>query len=83
MGASPQQTHVKALDGTVQPIQPATVPGAYENGVALPSRPKITPPDSSGDSIPPPGATLTGKQEHCRAPLVSTVADERLSREKI
>ena len=36
------------------------------NDVSLPSRPAKQTSTSSKDSVPPPGSSLTGKQEHCK-----------------
>jgi len=66
MGFLPQHAQGKALDGTIQPMNGAPVLGDSGNTMSLPSRPKPTGPLSSQDSIPPSGATLTGKQEHCK-----------------
>ena len=58
-------TSIKHLDGTVQDITvgPGSV-ASRKNHVSLPSRPNIEASKSSKDSVPPPGQTLTGKQEH-------------------
>lgn len=67
MGFTPQQAQIPAVDGTVHSMNGAPIPGNSGNNADLPSRPKPTGPAASKDSIPPPGATLTGKQEHCKA----------------
>ena len=63
-------TQIKALDGTVKPVNgnPAFTQGV--NSTQLPSRPKSEVTSSSRDSFPPVGATLTGKQEHCKPPYL-------------
>ena len=63
-----QQTQGKALDGTVQPINGAPINGESDNTTTFPSRPKPASLLSSKESMPPLGATLTGKQEHCMTP---------------
>lgn len=61
-------TQIKALDGTVKPVNGNPVFSQAANSTDLPSRPKPDGTLSSKDSIPPLGAALTGKQEHCKAP---------------
>ena len=51
-------TQVQFLDGTVQNLP--------RNATTLPSRPSKETSSSSKDSVPPPGSSLTGKQEHCK-----------------
>ena len=51
-------TQVQSLDGTVQNLP--------QNAITLPSRPLKETSSSSKDSVPPPGSSLTGKQEHCK-----------------
>ena len=53
-------TQVQFRDGTVQSLP--------QNAVSLPSRPSKEMSSSSKDSVPPPGSSLTGKQEHCNNP---------------
>lgn len=58
-------TSIKHLDGTIQDlnVSPSSVT-RRQNDVSLPSRPNVEASKSSKDSVPPPGQTLTGKQEH-------------------
>ena len=54
--AEPRQP--ESLDGTVQILS--------QNAISLPSRSSKETSSSSKDSVPPPGSSLTGKQEHCK-----------------
>ena len=67
MAHLPEGTPVKALDGTVQPINEGlNSPQGPSNASlqhSLPSRLK----EISKDSLPPAGQILTGKQEHCKS----------------
>ena len=56
---------VKALDGTIQPLNGSDAIVEQQTSTALPSRTKndIMSPN---DTAPPPGHALTGKQEHCK-----------------
>ena len=57
---------IKSLDGTLQTIaNGVSKPTQPQADVSLPSRLLKQTSASSKDSVPPPGATLTGKQEHC------------------
>lgn len=56
---------VKSLDGTIQLVNANGVVQPQGN-TDLPSRPKKGVSSSSKDSVPPSGASLTGKQEHCK-----------------
>lgn len=51
-------TQVQSLNGPVQNLS--------QNAISLPSRPSKGTSSSSKDSVPPPGSSLTGKQEHCK-----------------
>ena len=57
---------VQPLDGTVQNLP--------QNAISLPSRPSKETSSSSKDSVPPPGSSLTGKQEHCKNPSLPSRA---------
>ena len=54
------RTQVHSLDGTV--------PNLPQNAISLSSRPSKDTSSVSKDSVPPPGSSLTGKQEHCKNP---------------
>jgi len=56
---------IKSLDGTTQLVNANGVTQP-QGDTAPPSRPKEGLSGSSKDSIPPPRAALTGKQEHCK-----------------
>ncbi len=57
--AAPPVDQIKSLDGTIsEPISSDTV-GQSTSREVLPVRPK------GKEDVPPPGQTLTGKQEHC------------------
>ena len=62
--AEPTHPKAKPLNGTVPPLDGSTV-ADQPNMTALPLRAKD---DvlSLNDAAPPPGQTLTGKQEHCK-----------------
>ena len=58
-------TNVKELDEAIQDLDTGSNHVTQrQNDVSLPSRPKNEASTSSKDSVPPPGQTLTGKQEH-------------------
>ena len=58
-------TNVKELDGAIQDLNSGSSPVSQsQKDMSLPSRPKNEASTSSNDSVPPPGQTLTGKQEH-------------------
>ena len=60
-------TNVTDLDGTIQNQNQnpsSTYVTRSQHDVSLPSRPNNDASRSSKDSVPPPGHTLTGKQEH-------------------
>ena len=63
--AEPGHPKVQALNGTVQPLDGTSTGAQQHTNMALPSRPKIAV-TSPNDTTPPPGQTLTGKQEHCK-----------------
>lgn len=65
-------TQVQFRDGTVQSLP--------QNAVSLPSRPSKEMSSSSKDSVPPPGSSLTGKQEHyLKRELISQQVDYEIS----
>jgi len=55
---------IKSFDGTTQLVNANGVTQP-QSDTSLPSRPKKGVSAASKDSVPPPGAALTGKQEHC------------------
>ena len=63
------QPQLKALDGSVGAVNGTAAPSGAAADTQLPSRPKLDGMPSSKSSIPPPGSTLTGKQEHCKTDL--------------
>ena len=58
---------VKSLDGSVSEPVSDDVQTQISNHDVLPSRPK------GGKDVPPPGQTLTGKQEHCMRAYLSDI----------
>ena len=63
--AQPAPPKVKALDGTVQPLACNGAVPEQQSSITLPSRTKDGIVSLNGAG-PPPGQTLTGKQEHCK-----------------
>lgn len=63
--AEPNNPKIKALDGTIHPLEGSKAIVEQQTSTALPSRAKndIMSPN---DTAPPPGHALTGKQEHCK-----------------
>ncbi|KAL8786424.1 MAG: hypothetical protein Q9195_008223 [Heterodermia aff. obscurata] len=61
--AEPALPKVKPLNGTVQPLDGISTAAEQQTNQALPSRAKNSV-LSPNDTAPPPGQTLTGKQEH-------------------
>ena len=66
--AEPGHPEVKALNGTVQPLDGTSTAAEQQTSTALPSRAKNSV-QSPNDTALRPGQTLTGKQEHCKLDL--------------
>ncbi len=76
MADQSREAKIKALDGTIKTIDNGvTKPSPVGSGVSLASRPKDSTAALRKDSVPPPGQTLTGKQEHCMLGLELGIFD--------